>query len=83
LIGGNSGFAEELAGGADGSSEFIRYYPQMQIRSWTPQGVREQTPVRKVLIASVPRYVNRRHPPAVRIYPSTAKPFQTIRNPSE
>jgi hypothetical protein len=36
LIGGDSGFAVELAGGADGSSEFIRYYPPMQIRCGTP-----------------------------------------------
>jgi hypothetical protein len=28
LIGGDSGFAVELAGGADGSSEFIRYILQ-------------------------------------------------------
>lgn len=36
LIGGGSGFAAELAGGADGSSEFIRYYPPMQFRCGTP-----------------------------------------------
>jgi hypothetical protein len=36
LIGGDSGFALELAGGADGSSEFIRYYPPMQFRRGTP-----------------------------------------------
>jgi hypothetical protein len=35
LIGGGSGFAVELAGGADGSSEFIRYYPPMQFRCGT------------------------------------------------
>jgi hypothetical protein len=29
------------------------------------------------------RYVNQRHPRAIRIYPSTAKPSQKIRNPSE
>ena len=28
-------------------------------------------------------YVNQHHPRAIRIYPSTAKPFQKIRNPSE
>jgi hypothetical protein len=32
LIGGDSGFPVELSGGADGSSEFIRYYPPMQFR---------------------------------------------------
>ena len=84
FIGGDSGFAVELAGGADGSSDFIRCYPPMQIRHWTPWGIREQAPVRKVLIASVPRYVNRRHRRAIRIYPSKATPpSQTIRNPSE
>jgi hypothetical protein len=36
LIGGDSGFAVELPGGADGSSEFIRYYPPMQFRCGTP-----------------------------------------------
>jgi hypothetical protein len=35
LISGGSGFAVELAGGADGSSEFIRYYPPMQFRCGT------------------------------------------------
>jgi hypothetical protein len=29
------------------------------------------------------RYVNQRHPQAIRIYPSTARPSQRIRNPSE
>jgi hypothetical protein len=28
-------------------------------------------------------YVNQHHPRAIRIYPSTAKPSQKIRNPSE
>jgi hypothetical protein len=36
LIGGDSGFAVELSGGADGSSEFMRYYPPMQFRCGTP-----------------------------------------------
>jgi hypothetical protein len=35
LIGDDSGIAVELPGGADGSSEFIRYYPPMQFRCLT------------------------------------------------
>jgi hypothetical protein len=67
LIGGDSGFALEVAGGADGSGEFIRYYSSNAIPLRDPVGYMRANALSAGSNRVRARYVNQRRPPAIRI----------------